>query len=786
MKHTTPRRARSAVRNGKTRASRRGIATIIIVLAACGIMAAWFATRSGAPGGLWRLQVDPKLRCESRFPAVPGALAGSNVLLITLDTTRADYLGCYGGSVQTPALDELARRGVLFSQAITPAPITLPAHASLLTGLYPHHHAARTNGFYRLEDTHKTLARELKNAGYATGAIVSAMVLGSRYGLDEGFDSYHDDFSDATPVPQGYEAERRADRTTDRAVAWLRAHCGGAFFLWVHYFDPHMPYDPPPPYAQQYPQNPYAGEIAFMDAQLGRLLDALQQLGLGDNTLVIAAGDHGESLNEHGEAAHGYLLYNPTVHVPLIMACGQRLGGGVHVPGLVSLTDVMPTALALLGLPPPEADGVDLTRVKPTGPVYCESLYSLVEQGWAALFAVYVNQQKYIFSPNPQLFDLPADPPESRNLVATQPETAARMQQRVSDFFGEELSRPGAPAPMEELDDVEIAKLRSLGYVGTRAPDDFADRPRPDPTVLLPLLQRMQFAASGALGGHIPFQDAVNTLQDIIQNRPDFHPAYQYLADLLNDMGDLEQAAAIARRGLEIAPNNTALLLSLAQVESQRGNADEAADLFRRVLTAYPESFDAQTGLGLALLGGGDSGDALEVFTDLAEVAPSDPHVCDGLARAAIASQRMDEAVAVLTAAIKDQPTVVAPRLALAAIKRTQKLCWQAAKVLREGLALTPRQPQLTDALATTLLQTGTQSYDPGEAARLMERLCQRTQYKEPQFMLTLSAAYYHLGRAEEAISVAQTAQQLAAIAGYDALAQRIGRAVERYAQSGG
>ena len=215
---------------------------------------------------------------------------------------------------------------------------------------------------------------------------------------------------------------------------------------------------------------------------------------------------------------------------------------------------------------------------------------------------------------------------------------------------------------MEELDDVEIAKLRSLGYVGTRAPDDFADRPRPDPTVLLPLLQRMQFAVSGALGGHIPFQDAVKTLQDIIQNRPDFHPAYQYLADLLNDMGDLEQAAAIARRGLEIAPNNTALLLSLAQVESQRGNAVEAADLFRRVLAAYPESFDAQIGLG-ALLGAATPA-MLWKYSRIWRKWPRPTLTC-ATASASRIARRMDEA-AVLTRR-RDQPAVVAawpwPRL---------------------------------------------------------------------------------------------------------------------------
>jgi arylsulfatase A-like enzyme/Flp pilus assembly protein TadD len=786
MKRRTKRRAQPAARGAQPGWKRSWITSVLVFLAASGAAAAFFLMHGGPVGGLGRVHIDPKLAIETSFPGGAGDLAGCNLLLVTLDTTRADYLGCYGGQVHTPTLDGLARRGVLFSQAITPAPITLPAHASLLTGLYPHHHGARTNAFYRLDDRPDTLAGALKKAGYTTGAVISAFVLDSRFGLDRDFDNYNDDLSDATPHPEQLEPERKADRTTDHAIAWLRENSAHPFFLWVHYYDPHAPFDPPPPYAQQYAQNPYGGEIAFMDAEFGRLLQTLQQLGLTDKTLIVAAADHGESLGEHGEGAHGYLLYDATVHVPLIMACGQRLGGGVHVPGLVSLTDVMPTALSLLGVPAPPTDGRDLTTFEPAGPVYCESLYSLVEQGWAALFAVFDGQKKYIFTPHPQLFDLAADPHENRNLLASQPEIAARMLNQVSEFYGDELTRPGAPEATETLDALDVAKLQSLGYAGARTPDDFGNGPRPDPAELLPLLEKMQQAISGAIGGYIPYQQAAQVIQDVINSRPDFYPAYQYLADLLNDTGNLEQAAAVARHGLELRPKNVGLLLSLARIETQQGQNAEAAALFRRVLENYPESFDAQIGLGAALLMSGQSADAVDVFIKLAAVAPEDTDTCGGLVRAAIASHRTDDAAQALATVVEQRPTLVAPRVALAAIQRTQKLCAQATRLLREGLELAPGQPKLTDALAATLLEAEGQLHDPDEAARLMESLCQRTQYKQPEFMLTLSAAYHQLGRQADAISLARSAQQLAARNGQTDLAQRIAGALQRYQQAGG
>jgi arylsulfatase A-like enzyme/Flp pilus assembly protein TadD len=754
---------------------------IILCIAACG----WAFLRDTPVGGLGRVNVARELTVAARLPAGPGALAGANLLLITMDTTRADYLGCYGSSVSTPALDSLAHRGVLFSQAITTAPITLPAHASLLTGFYPHHHGARSNAFYRLDEQRETLARTLKSAGYATGAVISAFVLESRFGLSQGFDYYNDDFGDAAPHPERLDPQRRGDLTTNHALEWLHEHAGQPFFLWVHYYDPHAPFDPPAQYAQQYPQSPYAGEIAFMDAQIGRLLEAVDQLGRTDDTLVVAVADHGEGLSEHGEAAHGYLLYNATVHVPLIMACGRKLGGGVHVPGLVSITDVMPTALSLLGVAAPPSDGCDLTRSEPSGPVYCESLYALVEQGWAALFAVFNNQKKYVFGPNPLLFDLAADPQEARNLTRSKPEVASRMLGRLSGFFGPELTLPGAPEPTQKLDPVDLAKLQALGYAGQRAPDDFAHEPRPDPAELLPLLYSVQKVVWGVLDGKTRPEQAIRAVEDVIRTNPGFYPAYQHLADLLSDVGDLNQAATVARRGLELRPRNVSLLSSLAHIEMRSNDGQAAAELFRRVLAEYPESFDAQIGLGVALLASGQPGEATDLFLKVAHVAPEEPNACRGLAQAAIATQRTDEAARLLAGEVEAHPALVPPRMALAAIRRRQKLCAQAADLLREGLLLQPNRLELADELATTLLETDSQVRDPREAARIMEAACQRTDYKKPEFMLTLSTAYYELGRRAEAIRLAQQAQQLAWSANQTDLAQRIAGVVRRYQQSG-
>ena len=298
----------------------------------------------------------------------PARAKGYDLLVITMDTTRADRIGCYGyGRAETPHVDELARRGVRFAQAIAPTPITLPSHASLFTGLYPPAHGVRNNGTFALGSNQTTLAELLGAAGYATGAAVGAFVLEARFGLDQGFESYDD-----TVVPRARGAaehtfaERRAAAVTDSAIAWLGGHLEGEdrkpFFIWAHYFDPHGPYRPPEPYGERFSGSPYDGEIAYTDAEIGRLLRFIDERGDEDRTLVLLTADHGEALGDHGETTHSILVHDSTIRIPLIFSC-PSLFDDAYVAGdrVVSLVDVMPTLLSLLGVAAEQAfDGEDV------------------------------------------------------------------------------------------------------------------------------------------------------------------------------------------------------------------------------------------------------------------------------------------------------------------------------------------------------------------------------------------------------------------------------------------
>jgi arylsulfatase A-like enzyme len=315
------------------------------------------------------------------------------VVLISIDTLRADHVGAYGASrAHTPTLDELAARGVRFEHAFSPAPITLPAHASLLTGLEPPQHGVRGNGAFRLPEEALTLAEALRAAGFATAAFVGAFVLDRQYGLAQGFDAYDDRMTSRRAAGATGFAERRADAVVDAALAWL-ATAPERFFLFVHLYDPHANYDPPPGFRAAFPRHPYAGEIAFADAQLARLLAGIRERWPDDRTLVVATSDHGESLGEHGEATHAYTLYDATQRVPLLLA-GPGLPRGAVASPVVRLVDVTPTILALAGLDaPPGSPGRDLrgalsgSEHEPRA-AYMETLATQLDFGWSPLRAV--------------------------------------------------------------------------------------------------------------------------------------------------------------------------------------------------------------------------------------------------------------------------------------------------------------------------------------------------------------------------------------------------------------
>jgi choline-sulfatase len=400
-------------------------------------------------------------------PAPPRA---RHVVVITLDTTRADYLSAYWSArVSTPNLDRLAREGAVFEQAMSVAPLTLTAHASLFTGLLPPHHGVRDNGGDPLGRDHATLAELLRARGFQTAAFVGSVVLQSTRGLARGFDVYHDG---VTEDPwQRRRLRRPANEVVDDAMEWLAGQNGSPFFMWVHLYDAHAPYDVPEPYRALYADDPYAGEIAFADAQVGRVLDALDQRRLWEDTTIVIAADHGESFGSHGEQGHGIFVYQDVMHVPLIVrAPGIRPR---RIAGVTSLVDVMPTVLDLVGAPPRSVDGASLVPLL-TGATktldrdaYAESMYP-ARFGWSPLRALREGRFKLIVAPRPELYDLETDPTEQENLYARRPALAAAMTNRLS-VIGRGAPTIQAPTGSTTSSDVR-ERLAALGYVSGGGP----------------------------------------------------------------------------------------------------------------------------------------------------------------------------------------------------------------------------------------------------------------------------------------------------------------------------
>lgn len=435
-----------------------------------------------------------ELQDMEAIPAKAGDYAGCNIVLFTLDTTRADRLGCYGNRhIRTPAIDSLARQGAVFGQARATAPTTIPAHASIHTGLYPAHHGVRCNG-HQLEESKRTLAELLSEQGYATGAMVSTYLLDARFGLDQGFDHYDDDRPDPGGSGPKRPSERRGDHTVERALAWLeKIDHENAYFLWLHLFDPHTPYLPPSPFLRDYDSAPYDGEIAFVDAQVAKVLKAIEQRDQVENTLIVIVGDHGEGLGQHGESTHAYLIYDSTLHVPLIFACGRRLGGGVHVRQRVSQVDLTPTILRLLGLEVPrELDGIDLTTdpIQPRA-LFAETLHGQIIRNLAPMTAVFYGPHKYLHSPKPELFDLSSDPSETKNIYDGRPALVAELKSKLNSLFGEELDLIESARPNPQLSAEDLRNLHSLGYLGGRD-DAPAGAPRTDPKDVMAELTRTE------------------------------------------------------------------------------------------------------------------------------------------------------------------------------------------------------------------------------------------------------------------------------------------------------
>ena len=547
----------------------------------------------------------------------PGDLS---VLLITLDTTRADRIGAYGfADIETPHLDRLATEGVLFEQAQAVAPLTLPAHSSIFTGEFPPAHGVRDNGGFYLDDEHVVLAEILRDEGLRTGGFVGAFVLDAKWGIAQGFDHYFDDFELGDTVRMALnEIERPAGEVTDAALAWLSEAPEARFFSWVHYYDPHSPYEPPEPFAERYRNRPYVGEIAYVDSQVGRLLAWLDENGRARDTVVIVMGDHGESLGEHGESGHGFFIYEGATRVPFIVRAPYDTMRGHRVAEVVRAVDVSPTVFDLLAVEAGQEDrdasfqGASIVRLLtgstgPRLPAYAEAVYPRYHYGWSDLASLRVENMKYVAAPRPELYDLAADPGEVNNLYSARPDEADRLASMLQAL--ESRWTDGAlPAQIEEIDPDTRARLAALGYLASFAGGGSAepvDRSTlADPKDRIHLFNLMRAAREASLKGNQPA--ALEALERVLIEDPSVIDAWVRLGD--EQMRGDDTAAAIEsyRRAIELKPDYAHAVINLATAYRRAGAEEEAILGYQEFLRLDPRNAMIHYELARMLVDRGD------------------------------------------------------------------------------------------------------------------------------------------------------------------------------------
>ena len=519
-----------------------------------------------------------------------------SVLLVTIDTLRADHLGSYGyARARTPRLDAFAAEGVRLADHGTTAPLTLPAHTSLMTGLLPPAHGVRDNGNFVVPPAAATLAEHLHAAGFETHAFVSAAVLDSRYGLDQGFDTYDDDLWSEDDPAMFMIRDRPAARTTDRALAWLQEwgqrEQRTPFFTWIHYFDPHEPHEAPV-VDRLATTSGYDAEIAATDRAVGRLLDGLAEAGVADDTLVIVTSDHGESLNQHGENTHGIFVYDATMHIPFLMR-GRGLPAGTVVSTPTSAVDVVPTVLALLGLPGMPTQGTDLRpllrgETSSPRPQYFESMLAELGFGMAPLQAVRVGADKWIRAPRPERYDLSLDRAELHDRAGEDPSVDARLDAALQALLDDSAGR-ALPALAATMDDQTTDMLRALGYLP--AADDPSGMGGIDPKDGLPLYEALSKARHLAQRKRWPEAEA--TLRDLLIRAPANVSARNVLAIVLLRQGKTAEARAEYEQSLVTLPDQERAYLALAQIAAVSGDPEGARVLYDRALALSPGFIEA-------------------------------------------------------------------------------------------------------------------------------------------------------------------------------------------------
>lgn len=725
-----------------------------------------------------------------------GSLDGFNLLFVTLDTTRADHLGCYGrDEARTPTLDALAGSGVRFERAHTSVPLTLPSHSSMMTGRYPKEHGVRDNGRKSLSKALPTLAEAFSQHGYNTGAFVASFVLASRFGVNRGFDTYLDDLGQLSQGTDLLHQEIPAGQVTDRALTWLKERDGKKFFCWVHYFDAHDPYQPPPGFKNF--ADPYDGELAYIDSQLKRIIDWLDDSGQRDNTLIVVTGDHGESFGEHGHDGHTIFLYATNLHVPLIINQPNTLPEGRAVPDLVELVDLFPTLHELYGWQAPASllshslvPAIDGSALDERA-IYSENEYVTSAYGWAQQRSLTTAKWKYISTAVPELYDLEADPGETNNLAASKPDLALNLRDLLAEQHGAMVA---GSAEDVEMDAAAQAAIANLGYGGsgtTVMGDDFLTEGLPDPKEMLPSLKFHQRAkqlvsrgdSEGAISAFkkairvnpkstlmlydlaIAYLDAgqaleaAQALEKALQADPQYMPALVSMGEALTALGRPAKAVKQYEAALLLVENSPEVHAVLASVLKSIGRPEDALSHFQSALEYKPNWNEVQLDIAVLLDNLGRNDEAITAYQFVLTKVPSKNPVRIRLAGLLADAGRADEATAQLRSALQLDSRDDTLFDALAQHYRRLNQDAQALELLREGQRATPSSLRLANALANLLATSTDAAVRNGpEALAMATEFCRQNRNQSATLLSTLAAAQAENGQFQEAIATINAA----------------------------
>lgn len=589
-------------------------------------------------------------------------LKNLNVILITLDTLRADYVSAYEpGNADTPNLDKAASDGVLFERCIAQSPLTLPSHTSILSGTYPLHHQIRDNGGFLVPDNLELISEVLKKKGYATSAFIASYVLHSKWGIDQGFDTYSDDFdlSRYEKISLG-NVQKPAGQVLKDARQWLTEHKDKKFFTWIHLYDPHTPYEPPPPFKEKYPRRPYRGEVEYTDYELGGFFQFLDQQKISSNTLIIIAADHGEGLGQHDERTHGFFIYDTTVHVPLIIRAPFKFPVQ-RVKDTVELIDIAPTILDALQIPVPQSyQGESLLGLM-TGKnkrkkknAYTETYYPRLHFGWSELKALYYdNGWKYIQAPKHELYDVSVDKNEADNLALKKSYQATKAKQRIERFIRQHSATALKPGQAKRLDKEALQKLAALGYLTTVVDTKGKER-LPDPKGKVEVFNQLSKAKEWMVKKE--YDKAINLLEKILKTDPNLIDGILHLGNAYSRKKDYKNALKYYYEVLERKPDYQAAMINVINSLVRMGNLEEGIKETKRFLKTFPRDYSLFNELGTIYYMNREYDNALKAYRQSIEIEKTNPHAFNRLAGVYIIKKQFAEAAELLEKAESINP----------------------------------------------------------------------------------------------------------------------------------